>query len=171
MPGPGTQATRSEAHTPATAEAESADDDSTDRLAAGESLGAADSLTVPGHAGQVPKARAFIARVLAGRQLCDETACLLGSELVTNSIRHSDSRLPGGTVTVTVVASAADILVEVTDDAGGGQPVLRDGPDLCAEDGRGLFLVAMLSARWGYHHDGARLTTWFQVPAEPARVP
>lgn len=184
MPRPGTQATSSEAHLP---EAEPGDctdpeactgpegrDGTEDRddpaSFAGPASGDcfAQRLTLPGRADQVPRARAFIARTLAARGLGEETASLLGSELVTNSVQHSDSRLPGGTVTVAVTVTPADILVEVTDAGGPGIPVLRNGADPCAENGRGMLLVAMLSARWGYQRAGAGLTTWFKIAAEPA---
>jgi anti-sigma regulatory factor (Ser/Thr protein kinase) len=149
--------TRSEAHLPPISPAEGAG-------------GIAQSLTVPGHAEQVPRARAFIAMALAARGLRDEVACLLGSELVTNAVRHSESRLPGGTVTVTVTVTAArsEILVAVTDDGGPSWPALREGQDPSAEDGRGLLLVAELSTRWGYRRGDGNLTTWFEVPADPA---
>jgi anti-sigma regulatory factor (Ser/Thr protein kinase) len=128
------------------------------------------SLDLPGHAEEVPRARAFIARVLAAQELGTDLACLLGSELVTNAVRHSQSRLPGGTVTVTVTVSASrgEVLVEVTDDGGSAWPVIREDRDPCAEDGRGLVLVAQLSTRWGYERGDGRLTTWFRLPAEPA---
>ena len=155
MPGAGRQMTRSEAHLPPIPPAEGAS-------------GIAQSLTVPGRAEQVPRARAFIARALAARGLRDEVACLLGSELVTNAVRHSESRLPGGTVTVTVTAERSEILVAVTDDGGPSWPVIREGQDPSAEDGRGLLLVAELSTRWGYRRGDGNLTTWFEVPAEPA---
>ena len=154
MRGAGTQVTRSEAHLLPAPTAEGAD-------------GIPQSLTVPGHAEQVPRARSFIAKVLTAHGLGDEVACLLGSELVTNSVRHSDSRLPGGTVTVTVTATRDDILVAVTDDGGPAWPAIRPRQDPCAEDGRGLVLVAQLSVRWGYHRGDGKLTTWFQIPAEP----
>jgi S-adenosyl methyltransferase/histidine kinase-like protein len=76
--------------------------------------------------------------------------------------------LPGGTVTVTVTATRGEVVVKVTDDGGPGHPAIREGQDPCAEDGRGLLLVAQLSVRWGYHRGDGKLTTWFQVPAEPA---
>lgn len=156
MPGAGTQVTRSELRISPIqpAEPEGAD-------------GIPQSLTVAGRADQVPRARAFIAAVLAARGLCGDAACLLGSELVTNAVRHSDSRLPGGTVTVTVTA-AQDVLVEVTDDGGPARPTVRQDQDPCAEDGRGLLLVAQLSTRWGYRCGDGGLTTWFRVPAGPA---
>jgi hypothetical protein len=37
-------------------------------------------------------------------------------------------------------------------------------PIPCAEDGRGILLVARLSARWGYRRGDGELTTWFQIP-------
>jgi anti-sigma regulatory factor (Ser/Thr protein kinase) len=126
------------------------------------------SLDMPGHAEEVPRARAFIARVLAAQSLCDDVACLLGSELVTNAVRHSDSRQPGGTVTVTVSVSGGEVLVEVTDDGGPAWPAIREDGDPCAEDGRGLVLVAQLSTGWGYERHDGRLTTWFRLPAERA---
>jgi anti-sigma regulatory factor (Ser/Thr protein kinase) len=155
MPGAGTQVTRSDAHLPPVPPVKGAS-------------GIRQSLIVPGHAEQVARARAFIAGALAAHGLCDEVACLLGSELVTNAVRHSNSRLPGGTVTVTVTVAHGEILVAVTDDGGPAWPAVREGEDPCAEDGRGLLLVGQLSTRWGYHRGDGNLTTWFQVPAEPA---
>ena len=152
MPRAGTQVTRSEARIPDDPPAEGASD-------------VPQSLTVPGRAEQVPRARAFIADVLAAHGLCDDVACLLGSELVTNAVRHSDSRLPGGTVTVTVAVTQDEVAVKVPDDGGPAHPAIREGQDPCAEDGRGLLLVAQLSVRWGYHRGDGKLTTWFQIPA------
>lgn len=163
MPRPGTQATCSEAHVPAVPEAEP--DDSEAELADSRTR----SLTMPGRADQVPRARAFIARVLAAGGLDCETACLLGSELVTNSVQHSDSRLPGGTVTITVTVAPGEIFVGVTDDGGPNLPVLRGQVTPCAEEGRGLLLVAALSARWGYHRARGGLTTWFRIRGESVR--
>lgn len=156
MPGPVREALHEARHAPGTPAAEPAD-------------GVAASLTVPGQAEQVPVARAFIARTLASCGLRGDTPCLLGSELVTNSVRHSNSRLPGGMVTVAVAATPAEVLVEVTDGGGPGVPVVRQGADLCAEGGRGLMLVAGLATRWGYQRVGGELTTWVQLPAEPCQ--
>ena len=62
------------------------------------------------------------------------------AELVTNSVRHSNSRMAGGTVTVTLRVAADRVLVEVIDDGGATVPMLRRDGDL-AESGRGLWLV------------------------------
>ena len=77
-----------------------------------------------------------------GRRLDADVALLLYSELVTNSVRHSGSAVPGGVVTVTVAAAATGIVrVEVTDRIGDGVPVLPSAPaDGEAEGSRGLWL-------------------------------
>src|ERR1039458_2891269 len=59
------------------------------------------SLRVPGPRGQVHAARVFTGTTLGDDHPCAAVAVLLVSELVTNSVLHSDSRLPGGTVSVT----------------------------------------------------------------------
>jgi anti-sigma regulatory factor (Ser/Thr protein kinase) len=100
--------------------------------------------------------------VLGPGHPCEADAVLLTSELFGNSLRHSRSRLPGETVTVTVTARAGAIRVEVADRSGHGAPELRPASD-DAEDGRGLGLVAALAARWGWRRRGARTVTWFEL--------
>ena len=78
---------------------------------------------------------------------------LLLSDLVTNSVRHSGSGLPGQTVTVTVCSEGGIIRVEVIDRSGPTVPVLKPG-DVEAEDSRGLGLVDALAARWGFEQHG-----------------
>ena len=108
--------------------------------------------------------REFVGETLGGHP-CAEVPVLLASELATNSVLHSSSRI-GGTMTVTVsgVPDGA-VRVEVADAGGLSVPVPRGGPDRWDEGGRGLHLVGDLSARWGYRiePDGG-LVTWFEVP-------
>jgi anti-sigma regulatory factor (Ser/Thr protein kinase) len=87
---------------------------------------------------------------------------LLVGELFGNSVRHSRSGLPGGTVTVTVKAADGVVRVEVSDRRGSGVPQLRLAGD-GAEGGRGLGLVAVLAARWGWRRRGVRTVTWFEL--------
>jgi anti-sigma regulatory factor (Ser/Thr protein kinase) len=136
---------------------------------AGAANGTPLSLTVPGQAGQVKAARAFIAQVAAMHGLCDEIACLLGSEVVTNALQHSHSRQPGGMITITTTVTTGLVLVEVTDDGGLSEPGFREAEaeDMYAEGGRGLRLVDELSADWGYYRHGDRLVTWFEIAAQP----
>ncbi len=128
------------------------------------------SLSFPGHPDQVRAARAFTSKTLGDDHPCAPVAVLLVSELVTNSVLHSDSRLPGGivTVTVTVTGAGPDAVRVVVRDAGGPTlPFLKEAGDVAAEGGHGLQLVDRLAARWDYRRDTAGLTTWFVVCAEP----
>lgn len=88
------------------------------------------------------------------------------SELVTNSMLHSNSRLPGQTITITVASSPGGARVEVRDAGGTSVPSPHARDDL-ADHGRGLQLVKDLSTQWGYRHDLHGLVTWFEVTAEP----
>lgn len=118
------------------------------------------SLSLAARADRVTLARSFIEEVLGGRHPCAETAVLLASELVTNSIRHSGSRLLGETITITVIVVDNVVRIEVTDCSGSSVPQVRAGGKM-AEGGRGLQLVEALAANWGYWRDDGRTTTWF----------
>jgi anti-sigma regulatory factor (Ser/Thr protein kinase) len=107
-------------------------------------------------------ARAFAAAVLGRQHPAGETVVLLLSELVTNSVRHSASGLPGRTVTVTVLSDGEVTRVHVTDRSGATVPALRPGVS-GAEGGRGLYLVDSLAASWGFEQDGDHTTTWFEL--------
>jgi anti-sigma regulatory factor (Ser/Thr protein kinase) len=120
------------------------------------------SMTIPAVPEQVREARAFVARLLGESHVHADLALLLSSELVTNSVRHSGSAVPGGVVTVTVVAGDEVVRVEVTDRIGADVPVLPSA-DGEAEGRRGLWLVDALSARWGYQRGGGLATTWFEL--------
>jgi anti-sigma regulatory factor (Ser/Thr protein kinase) len=85
---------------------------------------ARESVTIAGRPERVAVARAFAAAVLGRQHPAGETAVLLVSELVTNSVRYSDSGLPGRTVTVTVVNSGDVTRVQVTDRSGATVPAL-----------------------------------------------
>jgi anti-sigma regulatory factor (Ser/Thr protein kinase) len=131
------------------------------------------SLTIPGHAEHVAEARAFVSRTLGAGCPEADTVILLTSELVTNSIQHSRSGRDDGTITITLIAIPGGIRAEVIDEGGPTNPMLSRGqvePAVLAENGRGLQLVQMLSARWSYAHDEAGTVTWFELaaPARPA---
>jgi len=129
-------------------------------------LATSHSLVIDGKPEQVGAARAFIRRMLGSGHPGAERVSLLTSELVTNSVNHSDSRMEGGTVTVRLWAGAERILVEVIDDGGNTVPTLR-GDDHLAESGRGLRLVNACSASWGFHQTVAHTVTWFECAPEP----
>jgi len=133
---------------------------------AGAFLGLPQRLVIAGRPEQVSAARAFIRQVLGGEHPGVDRAILLTSELVTNSVRHSDSRHEGGTVTITVTAVPDRIRVEVIDDGGPTVPAVSPGDDL-TENGRGLRLVEAYALTWGYRRSTAGTHTWFECLPEP----
>jgi anti-sigma regulatory factor (Ser/Thr protein kinase) len=88
-----------------------------------------------------------------------ETLRLLVTELVTNSVRHTD----GESVTLRVAVGKSAVLTEVTDDGPTFDPpgTERAGTDDC---GWGLFLVERLSRSWGVKEDGGSKRVWFELP-------
>jgi len=125
------------------------------------------SLSFPGRPDQVYAARVFTGTTLGSDHPCAAVAVLLVSEMVTNSVLHSDSRLPGGTITVTVTGTPDGARVEVRDAGGMSVPLLKGADDALAEGGRGLRLVNDLAASWDYRRDTDWLVTWFEVRAQP----
>ncbi|HUZ23183.1 MAG TPA: ATP-binding protein [Streptosporangiaceae bacterium] len=124
------------------------------------------TLTVSGRPDQVTAARAFAGKAIGEQHPCADTAVLLVSEVVTNSVIHSNSRRDGGTITITVIAVGHGIRVEVIDEGGTTVPALRLRDDELAEGGRGLQLLDDLSARWDYYQDAAGTVTWFELTEE-----
>ena len=121
-------------------------------------------VTVAGREQSIPRARAFLDGVLGHGHPCRDVARLLISELVTNAVQHTRSRRPGGTVTLAVLDHRDGIRVEVTDEGSAHSvPVVRE--DICATNGRGLFLVQSLAADWGYLSAGDGTTVWFRLTA------
>jgi anti-sigma regulatory factor (Ser/Thr protein kinase) len=98
-----------------------------------------------------------------------DTALLLLSELVTNSVRHSRSGQPGGTVTVVVCAGSDGVLIQVRDGGGPAEPRLlnagRSGA-VAAEHGYGLLLVSALAHNWGTMTTRSGRVTWCRVTGE-----
>jgi anti-sigma regulatory factor (Ser/Thr protein kinase) len=128
------------------------------------------TLAIPGLPEHARAAREFAALVLRVHSCDDDgTTGLLVTELVANSLAHSDSGKPGGTVTVTVTVTPEEILAEVADNGGDGEPVLRERADEASERGRGLRLVEELANGWGYFGGQGRLVTWFEI--KTARQP
>ena len=129
-------------------------------------------LAIRGQPEHVHAARAFTDLVLGAHAIDDEcVSALLVSELVTNSLSHSDSGKPGGTVTVAVTITPEAVLVEVADEGGDGEPALREPASDFAERGRGLRLVDELADAWGYFGAPGRLVTWFELKVQPRLAP
>ncbi|MDB1089363.1 SpoIIE family protein phosphatase [Streptomyces sp. ACA25] len=89
------------------------------------------------------------------------TTELIASELVTNSIRHA-----GGPVVLRLIRDET-LICEVSDPSQ-TQPHLRRAQPT-DEGGRGLFLIAQLTHRWGsrYTHSGKTIWTEQLLEAEP----
>lgn len=123
----------------------------------------------PGQPEHLRSARAFVTRALGDGYACAQTAVLLTSEIVTSSLRHSNSRRDGGTITITLIAVPGRIRAEVIDDGSETIPALRSPAHPSSElpeNGRGLQMIQMLSDRWSYYRDTAGTVTWFEL-AEP----
>jgi anti-sigma regulatory factor (Ser/Thr protein kinase) len=90
-----------------------------------------------------------------------DVAILLTSELVTNAIRH----VPGETVVLAISCSGWELRVDVHDTSC-DLPVVVDTPGE-AETGRGLMLVATLSADWGFYSTPAGKAVYFTLAFGP----
>ena len=98
-------------------------------------------------------------------------ACLLVSELVTNSVRHARLR-PHDPIRLQVRVSDRLLRVEVSDPGEGfganvPEPVAARGPG-----GWGLFLTERLADRWGVDRESGWTTVWLEVDLQlPAPTP
>jgi anti-sigma regulatory factor (Ser/Thr protein kinase) len=91
---------------------------------------------------------------------------LLVSELVTNSIRHSNGSGSRGPVTLDVEVTGDKLRVEVTDRGHGFEPHPRE-PGQSKASGWGLYLVDNLSDRWGVIRNHIT-RVWFEIDS-PSR--
>jgi anti-sigma regulatory factor (Ser/Thr protein kinase) len=117
--------------------------------------------TFPADPGAVRTARAAVRGQLRGWDLepLGDTAALLVSELVTNSLQHATG--PIGVRLLRPEGLPRVLLVEVSDplpDPPRKHPVRSDD-----ESGRGLQLVASASRRWGTRLDEGGKTVWFEL--------
>jgi anti-sigma regulatory factor (Ser/Thr protein kinase) len=90
-----------------------------------------------------------------------DAAVLLTSELVTNAIRHE----PGQAVLLVITCCRGQLRVDVHDTSR-SLPVVADVP-ADAETGRGLLLVATLSAEWGFYRTPAGKAVYFTLASQP----
>jgi anti-sigma regulatory factor (Ser/Thr protein kinase) len=121
--------------------------------------------TFPADPGSVRGARAVVREQLRTWNLesLGDSAVLLVSELVTNSLRHAT-----GPIEVRLVHPShlpGVLLVEVSDPL--PDPPRERAAHTDDESGRGLTLVARTSRRWGTHCRGTGKTVWFEL-AVPA---
>ena len=91
-----------------------------------------------------------------------ETLRLLVTELVTNSVRHTDC----DSLTLRVAIGKSAVLTEVADDGPAFDLQNLEVHDARAHDedgGWGLFLVERLARDWGVREDGASKRVWFEL--------
>jgi serine/threonine-protein kinase RsbW len=114
---------------------------------------------LPSTASSVSRARRVLDDVQdeLGEEL-HATAVLLISELVTNSVRHSN--VADGVIELMASITPRSVRVEVSDDGEGFD--LMPIPHGDSDTGRGLELVQELSDRWG-RPTGMRTCVWFEV--------
>jgi anti-sigma regulatory factor (Ser/Thr protein kinase) len=136
--------------------------DATEDLATMAGAAVLGSITIPGQPDQVRTARTFVGKALGELGTITDTAVLLTSELVTNAVRHSNSREPGGSVVLVVLEVCDGVRVEVTDNGSDlSLPVVKG--DVFSADGHGLYLVETMAVQWGYLRDQAGTTVWFRL--------
>ncbi len=132
------------------------------------------SITLPGDPQHVRSARTFVARTIGADHPRADEALLLTSELVTNAVTHSRSRLPGGTVEVVVATRASGLLISVTDD-GADSTVPAIMSIAGGEHGNGLLLTETIADVWGYlQNPGARWSgssSWRTAGCNPTPNP
>jgi anti-sigma regulatory factor (Ser/Thr protein kinase) len=104
-------------------------------------------LVLPRRPESAAAARDFAAKALAGYPAAGDAITAL-NELVSNAILHSRSGLPGGSLEVRLIVTAASVLAEVVDEGPLGPPP-PVAPDRFAERGRGLVVVEALTRAWG----------------------
>jgi anti-sigma regulatory factor (Ser/Thr protein kinase) len=92
---------------------------------------------------------------------------LLVSELVTNSVRHSNIRARD-CVSMEVEVIGPGLRVEVADPGKGFEPRPRDD-DRSRPGGWGLYLVEQLADRWGVE-GGDETRVWFEIENSGRRV-
>lgn len=127
--------------------------------------GSLGSLAVlPGVPESARRARAVVSRVLGPDHAAAQAAAACVSELAANAISHTRSGLPGGTFTLSVHDSGDAVRIAVTDTGSNTWPRARQ-PRRTSTHGRGLAIVAALSAAWGSERTGGGQVTWCKVHA------
>ncbi|HET9513417.1 MAG TPA: ATP-binding protein [Gemmatimonadales bacterium] len=109
------------------------------------------------------QARQAVKDTLSGKpEEIIETASLLVSELVTNSLRHGNAIL-NSSVVLRITQREEVIRIEVVD-WGQGFEYRRRSEPLDQAGGWGLYLVDQLSSRWGIER-GTPNVVWFELTA------
>ena len=117
----------------------------------------------PKAVGDARRALDALNATVSGTQL--EELRLMVSELVTNSVRHADSK-SSASVGLDVHLNADVLRVEVVDEGTGFDPKARTS-EQDKGSGWGLFIVEQLASDWGVKKN-SRTRVWFEVPRQTA---
>ena len=126
--------------------------------------GRTSEITYPGAAEHIRAVRADLRPLLAGCPMADDVI-LCASELATNAVPHSNSRLPGGTFTVrAAISSGHHVRIEVEDNGGPWTPATSG-----TARHHGLDIICIVANEWGIDGDYAGRTVWarFDWPKQP----
>jgi hypothetical protein len=110
------------------------------------------------------EARSFTYAVL-GRGDGAHIAALVADELAGNAIRHTASGRPGGEFVLRLARFGNRCRVRVDDQGGPTTPAVCAATDF-EEAGRGLTIVASLSAQWGVEGDEHARSVWAEITFE-----
>ncbi|MDQ0685284.1 serine/threonine-protein kinase RsbW [Streptomyces achromogenes] len=104
----------------------------------------------PGLAWQVAQARHFVAALLEGEaaDLVDSAVLVVG-ELAANAVRHTRSGWYRGWFLVVVHFGDDLVRIEVVDQGGDEEPLVRSVARHVEEGGRGLMMIASCAKDWG----------------------
>jgi anti-sigma regulatory factor (Ser/Thr protein kinase) len=118
------------------------------------------TIRLPPEPASAPASRRFVEQTLTGilRPTSIDIVVLLTDELVTNAVVHA-----GTPIDVLVRELHGSVQIEVFD-AGKQIPVVAERTSL-SESGRGLAIVAALSADWGVNPGPDGKTVWFRCPS------
>ncbi|MGH8889921.1 MAG: ATP-binding protein [Acidothermaceae bacterium] len=97
-----------------------------------------------------------------------EDVALVASELLGNAMRHGSS-LADGQLAISWEVDAAGVEIAVTDGGGPTEPTVEE-PAPTEIGGRGLSIVATLSAQWGVERHGTETTVWALIPMLSPRL-
>ena len=133
------------------------------------------ALLLPFTASSVGVARRHLVSDLIEAGVCATAvtdAALVISELLSNALRHAQP-LPGAGIRAAWDLDTDSVRVAVSDGGGSTRPELGE-PTPTMTGGRGLWIVARLSRRWGTLSDEEGTTVWAEVlvmPLEAVAVP
>jgi len=133
------------------------------------------ALLLPFTASSVGVARRHLVSDLIEAGVCATAvtdAALVISELLGNALRHAQP-LPGAGIRAAWDLDTDSVRVAVSDGGGSTRPELGE-PTPATTGGRGLWIVARLSRRWGTLSDEEGTTVWAEVlvmPLEAVAVP